>query len=187
MKTVFASIALLLATSSAFAQKVIGVTDGDTLTLLVDNRPLKVRLANVDAPEKAQAFGERSKKSLFDMCFGKDATYQEQDVDQRGNTVAIVTCAGVEANRVQVERGMAWVNKKSNKDLLLFAVEAKASMNRQGLWSDPEPIPPWEFRRPVRKAKAAAPKQRESIEGICFIGKRGEEYRIVSGARQAGC
>lgn len=72
------------------AHKVVGIADGDTLTLLVDGRPLKIRLANIDAPEKAQAYGQRSKQSLSKLCWGKDATYDAQDVDQYGRTVAIV-------------------------------------------------------------------------------------------------
>lgn len=93
---------LTLALSLAFpasAHQVIGVSDGDTLTLLVDRKPLKVPLANIDAPEKAQAFGNVSRQSLSALCFGKEATYQAQDVDRYGRTVAVVMCAGVDANR----------------------------------------------------------------------------------------
>lgn len=80
MKKIILALALSLPLH-VFAHKVIGIADGDTLTLLVDNRPLKVRLANVDAPEKAQAFGNRSRQSLSDLCFGKNAAYKTQDID----------------------------------------------------------------------------------------------------------
>jgi micrococcal nuclease len=106
MKPSILVLALSLA-APAFAHQVIGVADGDTLTLLVDRKPLKIRLANIDAPEKAQAFGEVSRKSLSALCFGKEADYRVQDVDRYGRTVAVVMCAGVEANHAQVERGMA--------------------------------------------------------------------------------
>lgn len=131
----------------SFSAQVIGIADGDTLTLLVDQRPLKIRLANIDAPEKAQAFGQRSKESLSDLCWGKDASYQPQTIDRYGRTVAVVTCAGVEANRAQVERGMAWVYPKYNKDDSLPALQDAARDGRRGLWTDPEPVPPWEWRR----------------------------------------
>jgi micrococcal nuclease len=88
----------------ATAAPVIGISDGDTLTVLEDNRQVKIRLANIDAPEKAQAFGQRSKESLSDLCYRKDAAYQVQDIDRYGRTVAVVTCVGVEGNWAQVER-----------------------------------------------------------------------------------
>jgi micrococcal nuclease len=169
----------------AHAHKVIGIADGDTLTLLVDAKPLKIRLANIDAPEKAQSFGERSKQSLSDLCFGKDASYKEQDMDRYGRTVAVVTCGGVEVNRAQIELGMAWVYPKYNKDLTLPGLEAMARKESRGLWSDTEPTPPWEFRRPkIKKVSAASSKA--SVEGICFVDQRGE-YLFVDGRKRYGC
>lgn len=142
----------LLAAAPAYAHQVIGIADGDTLTLLVDRRPLKIRLANIDAPEKAQAFGQRSKESLSDLCWGEDAQYQTQDIDRYGRTVAVVTCGGVEANRAQVERGYAWVYPKYNLDRSLPALQDLAREGRLGLWRDTDPVPPWEFRRARRVA-----------------------------------
>lgn len=132
---------------SSIAAQVIGIADGDTLTVLEEQRQVKIRLANIDAPEKRQAFGQRSKESLSDLCFGKDATYQVQDVDRYDRTVAVVTCAGIEVNRAQVERGLAWVYPKYNKDRSLPALQDTARAGRRGLFADPEPVPPWEFRR----------------------------------------
>jgi micrococcal nuclease len=178
-------ICLWMIAAPALAHQVIGIADGDTLTLLVDEKPLKIRLANIDAPEKAQPFGERSKQSLSELCVGKDARYQEQDIDRYGRTVAVVTCGGVEVNRAQVERGMAWVYAKYNKDLTLPGLAAMAQKERRGLWADAGPIPPWEFRRPkTRKVSAASSKA--SVEGICFIDRHGE-YRIIDGAKRYGC
>jgi micrococcal nuclease len=77
------------------------------LTLLVDKKPLKIRMANIDAPERRQAFGTRSRQSLSEICWEKDATYDVQDIDQYGRTVAVVFCDGVNANRTQVAQGMA--------------------------------------------------------------------------------
>lgn len=184
MKKSLAILSLLI-TLPAYAHKVIGIFDGDTLTLLVNEKPLKIRLANVDAPEKDQAFGERSKQPLSDLCFGKDANYNEQDTDKYGRIVAIVTCDGVEVNRTQVERGMAWVYPKYNKDLTLPGIEAIARKHRRGFWIDAEPTPPWEFRRPKIK-RASATRSNSTVEGICFIDRRGE-YRIVAGVKQYRC
>jgi micrococcal nuclease len=147
MKSILLAFALSLA-APAFAYQVIGVSDGDTLTLLVDRTPLKIRLANIDAPEKKQAFGERSKQSLSDLCFGRDATYKAQTIDKYGRTVARVTCGGVDVNRAQVERGMAWVYDKYNTDRSLPAVQSEAREAVRGLWSDGgRATTPWEFRR----------------------------------------
>jgi micrococcal nuclease len=177
MKSILLAFTLSLA-APAFAYQVIGVSDGDTLTLLVDRTPLKIRLANVDAPEKKQSFGERSKQSLSVLCFGKDATYAVQDIDRYGRTVAVVTCAGVQVNRAQVERGMAWVYLKYNRDKSLPAVQAQAKLKRAGLWADKSPVPPWEFRHPV---KAAA------NDATCHVGPRGGRYEIVNGHKRYGC
>lgn len=141
-----ALIAALLS-GAAGAAEVIGVTDGDTLTVLDDHRPIKIRLANIDAPEKKQSFGRRSQQALANLCFGKDAQYQEQDIDRYGRTVAVVTCAGVEASRAQVALGLAWVYPKYNKNPELPAIEASARAAGAGLWRDPAPVPPWEWRR----------------------------------------
>lgn len=149
MKKLLLVLALSLPLS-AYAHKVIRIADGDTLTLLVDQKPLKIRLANIDAPEKAQPFGARSRESLSDLCWGKDATYETQSIDRDRRTVAVVACAGVEVNRAQVERGLAWVYTRYNKDRSLPALQDKASEGRRGLWSDADPVPPWEFRRQKR-------------------------------------
>lgn len=143
----FLAAAFLVIPLTIFAAPVIGIADGDTLTALVDSKPVKIRLANIDAPEKKQAFGQRSKQSLSDLCFGKDATYSTQTIDRYKRTVAVVTCAGVEANRHQVERGMAWTYTSYNKDAALPAVQDEAKAARRGLWSDSEPVAPWEWRR----------------------------------------
>lgn len=139
--------AILLLVRSAHAEQVVAVADGDSLTVLHDGRPLKIRLANIDAPEKSQPFGQRSKQSLSDLCYRRDATYQAQTTDRYGRTVALVQCAGVDVNRAQVERGLAWVFERYNKDASLPAVQSAAMASGVGLWADANPVPPWEYRR----------------------------------------
>lgn len=167
----------------AWAHKVVGITDGDTLTLLVDKSQVVVRLANIDAPEKNQAYSEQARQSLSSLCFGKDAQYQEHDVDKYGRVVASITCGGTDISRIQVERGLAWVYTRYNKDLTLPGLEAMARRDKRGLWSHPDPVPPWEFRRQPKLKKTAA---KQSVEGICFVGRHGE-YRIVDGVKRFGC
>lgn len=174
-----------LATSSlSLAEKVKSVEDGNTLTIVLDDQPVLLRLAHIDAPEKKQAYGEVSRKALADLCLGKNAVLRDKQLDYSGTLVAVVQCDGSEANRLQVERGLAWVDPKHNNDLSLPALEAMARRDRRGLWSEDDPIPPWKFRRPARKAKLAHVQQ--SDDAICFVDKWGS-YRIVNGNRRYGC
>lgn len=145
-------MALFLWAPPALADRIVGIADGDTLTILRERAPLKIRLANIDAPEKKQPFGTRSRQSLATLCFGKEATFKQQSRDRYGRIVAIVYCDGVNVNRRQVELGLAWVYLKYNADRSLPLVELAARLGRHGLWSESEPIPPWEFRR-AKKAR----------------------------------
>lgn len=139
-------LAVILA-APAFAYRVIGIADGDTLTLLVDGKPVKIRLANIDAPERRQPFGTRSRQSLSNLCWGEDARYEVQDVDRYKRIVGVVYCDGVNVNRAQVELGMAWVYPRYNKDRSLPALQEQAREDKRGLWANKDPIPPWEWRR----------------------------------------
>ena len=144
----FALVGLIAA--PAYAYKVISIADGDTLTVLVERRPIKIRLAGIDAPEKNQAFGSRSQQSLSELCFNKEADYRKIDEDQYGRIVAMVRCDGVDANRAQVERGMAWVYLRFSRDPKMLALQDAAKAARRGLWADKDPTPPWQFRQQNR-------------------------------------
>jgi micrococcal nuclease len=147
LKHVTRTIFLGAALSCAHAAEVIGIADGDTLTVLEGRKQVKIRLSGIDAPEKRQPFGNRSRQSLASLCFRKDATYEVQDVDRYGRTVAVVTCDGVNANRHQVQTGYAWTYTRYNKDREMPALQDAARAAKRGLWADPEPVPPWAFRR----------------------------------------
>lgn len=151
----FVSVLLVLVAVSANAKhvaayRVVGVSDGDTLTVLQERRPVKIRLAFVDSPESRQDFGKRAKQSLSDMCYRKDALLKIISTDRYGRTVALVSCAGINVNRAQVERGLAWVYKQYNKDPSLPALQAAALAKRRGLWAQSNPVAPWDFRRARR-------------------------------------
>ncbi|WP_154668209.1 thermonuclease family protein [Pseudoduganella violaceinigra] len=143
---------LALICKQSCADPVIGVSDGDTLTVLSGGQPVKVRLANIDAPEKKQPYGARSKQSLSDMCFGRDATLASTNKDRYGRTVAVVHCGAVNVNVAQVRKGMAWVYPQYNHDASLPAVEAEARGAHVGLWAERNPLEPWVYRK-ERKAK----------------------------------
>lgn len=128
---------------------VVGISDGDTLTARCDGiqEQVKVRLAEIDAPEKKQPWGGRSKQALSEMCFMKKAELRVVTRDRYGRTVATVVCDGTNANREQVRRGMAWVYDKYVKDASLYDVQREAMGARLGLWHDTVPVSPWEWRK----------------------------------------
>jgi endonuclease YncB( thermonuclease family) len=142
---------LFLAISPAFADlpaKVVSVHDGDTLTVLVDRKQIKVRLTDIDAPELGQPFGKNSRQSLAELCFGKPAMLDVRGQDRYKRTIARVTCDGLDANAEQVRRGYAWTyTRYAPKGSPLHAIQLIAQTEHRGLWADPKSIPPWEWRR----------------------------------------
>ena len=128
--------------------RVVAVADGDTLTLLdANHQTFKIRLAAIDAPEKSQAFGNRAKQTLSRLCFGKEATATIETIERYGRYVAEVYCEGVNANEAMLSEGMAWVYTQYAKKFPHYKdLESAARFERIGLWTDADPIPPWEFR-----------------------------------------
>lgn len=145
------TFALLLLTIPTHADllegRVVSIADGDTLTVLHEREPMKIRLAEIDAPEKAQPFGTRSKQALSDLCFGKQAEVVPQTKDRYGRTVARVRCDGQDASEQLVRSGMAWVFDRYVIDRGLYRLQDEAKEGRRGLWVDLEPVPPWEWRK----------------------------------------
>lgn len=134
--------------------KVVGVSDGDTITALCQgNEQVKVRLAEIDAPEKAQPFGAKSKQSLSDLCFGKQARIYPLGRDRYGRTIGRIYCftpgvkTEIDANAEQVRRGLAWVYDRYVTDPDLYPLQDAARAERRGLWADSAPTPPWEWRK----------------------------------------
>ena len=141
---------LILAAPTASGEilrgKVIGVSDGDTLTLLIDRRKIKIRLTEIDAPELKQAFGTRARQSLGEMCGRHAANVQSSGKDRYGRVLGRVECGGVDANAEQVRRGMAWVYDRYVTDRSLYALQNEARSGRLGLWADAAPMAPWSWR-----------------------------------------
>jgi endonuclease YncB( thermonuclease family) len=149
--------------------RVVGVADGDTLTILDSSQGLtKIRLHQIDAPEKKQDFGQRSKQSLSDLTYGKQVRVEVFNTDKYGRTVGKILVNGQDVNLEQVKRGMAWVYVKYASEPAYFAAERTAKAGRVGLWNQPNPIPPWEFRHPDRvKAPAKSPALARKSSGHC--------------------
>jgi micrococcal nuclease len=130
--------------------EVVGVTDGDTIKLLKENRQYKIRLNGIDAPEMGQAFGRKSKEYLSSLVAGKRVEVIVRDTDHYGRYVGDVVVAGKSACAELVATGLAWHYVEYSKDEELADLEKAARVKKLGLWADPNPIPPWEFRRHKR-------------------------------------
>ncbi len=134
--------------------RVVGVADGDTITVLDANKVQhKIRLSGIDATERKQPFGNRSKESLSELAFDKTVNVETSKRDRYGRQIGKVLVNGRDVNLVQVERGMAWFyrqyqREQSPNDRRLYeAAEDAARAGKRGLWRDADPVPPWEFRR----------------------------------------
>jgi len=130
-----------------FAGEVVAVLDGDTVDILRDGRPERVRLRNIDAPEKAQAFGQGAKQFTADLAFGQTVTICVADHDRYGRTVGdLLLPDGRMLNREIVAAGLAWWYRRYSDDSSFAELEAAARAAHVGLWADAAPEPPWEFR-----------------------------------------
>jgi len=136
--------------------KVVGVHDGDTVTFLTnENKQIKVRLAEIDAPESAQPYGYKSKQYLSSLVFGKTVTVDVIENDRYGRSVGKIYLGSEYVNAEMVRTGNAWAYKQYLKDKSLLQVEASAKSHKLGLWSlpDSEIMPPWDWRKGGSKNK----------------------------------
>lgn len=128
--------------------KVVGVHDGDTITVLdAQKTQHKIRLAQIDAPEISQAWGKNSKKALSDLVYGKIVYVEVESTDHYGREVGTIFVDDIDVNKKQVATGNAWVYLRYFYDNDLLKLERQARNNRLGLWSSGDATPPWEYRR----------------------------------------
>ena len=157
-------IALILALTSctSFADQLVGkvikVTDGDTVNVLTsDFETHRIRLSGIDAPEKKQAFGSRSKQALADLIDGKTVNVEYNKLDKYQRVVGKITFNGQDVNLRQIKLGLAWHYKKYEKeqdveDRSIYAnAEYLAQRDKRGLWVDENPIEPWNYRKQKRE------------------------------------
>ena len=134
--------------------KVVSVADGDTITVLDANKTQhKIRLQGIDAPEKAQAFGEKSKQALHGLVHGKTVQVAFTKKDKYGRIVGKVFLDTQDICHQQIKAGLAWHYKKyqdeqPEEDQSAYSTsELTAKRQRLGLWSEPQPLPPWDYRK----------------------------------------
>lgn len=137
--------------------RVVAVADGDTVTVLdAGHVQHKIRLAGIDAPEKDQSFGQRSKQSLSDLVFNRNVVVETEKRDRYGREVGKILVGDQDVNLEQIRRGMAWFYRQYGKELsvadrhLYDAAEDEALTDRRGLWTDAGPVPPWDHRKSKR-------------------------------------
>ncbi len=161
-----------------FTAKVVAVLDGDTVLVKRVRGLVKVRMAGIDAPEKAQPFGASSRRSLSEMIMGKQVTIQSQAIDKYGRMVASINVNDLDVSAEQLRRGMAWENSNFHSDKKLLALQEEAKQAPRGLWALSNPVPPWEWRKrhpsiaPVVPAKpSAVSKSIASLNSRCGTKK----------------
>ncbi|UZJ39990.1 thermonuclease family protein [Prosthecochloris sp. SCSIO W1102] len=146
----FAYIQIILSISIVNAEtaavKVIGISDGDTITILIDGSPEKIRLHGIDCPEQGQDYGTKAKQFTSSMAYGKSVSIKRMGKDRYGRTIGWVQVDDKVLNEELVRAGYAWHYKKYSSNEVLAALENEAREKRVGLWAGHDPIPPWEYR-----------------------------------------
>jgi micrococcal nuclease len=143
--------------SPQFKGKVIGVADGDTIRVLVNREEKTVRLEGIDAPETRQSFGNQSKRALSQMVFGRDVSVLYSAEDRAGRIVGMITMDGDDINAKMIEQGWAWHYREYGEERRFAELERKAKSAKLGIWADPNPLPPWEFRARQKREQGETP------------------------------
>jgi endonuclease YncB( thermonuclease family) len=142
-----------LGATEKWTGRVVGVHDGDTLTVLVDSREMKVRLHGIDAAELAQSHGKEAKRAMSALVFGEEVVVQVVDTDRYRRKVARVLVHDRDVGLALVRAGQAWwYQRYAPRDATLRAGESEARAHRRGLWRETTRMAPWDWRR----ASAAA-------------------------------
>lgn len=147
---------LFLLCAQVYAQtltgKVIGVKDGDTVVVIdAANNQTTLRLAEVDCPEKAQAFGTKAKQFTSDQVYLKVVKYDVTDIDRYGRSIAKIYYDDNKYLSAEIiKNGFGWQYKQYSTSKLLAKLEQEARQNKRGLWIDANPIYPSDFRRNKR-------------------------------------
>jgi micrococcal nuclease len=132
-----------------FSGLVVSVLDGDTIEVLHNDRPERIRLSGIDCPEKGQAYGTRATQAVSELVLGGEVTLQTYGHDKSGRTLAdVLLLDGTNVNHTLVEDGWCWWYRKyAPGDTVLEGLEKEARAGKKGLWADPQPVPPWEWRK----------------------------------------
>jgi endonuclease YncB( thermonuclease family) len=167
IQSLFISFALFISmavgASTLTPGLIVAVSDGDTATLLThDKQQLKIRLVGIDAPEKKQAYGTKAREHLASRIFKQEVEVELRTKDRYGRYLGVIYKGGIDVNQGMVQDGYAWFYKHYAKEqpkaeALRYAnAEESAKQLRKGLWADPNPVPPWDFRKEAKEQARAA-------------------------------
>jgi micrococcal nuclease len=144
-------LSLFLVADKNITGKVVKVTDGDTITLLTsDNRQEKIRLDGIDAPEKKQDYGEKSRQYLASLVAGKTVRIEYKNKDRYGRILGTVYVGSLNVNEEMISKGLAW-QYKYNKDKNMAKLQAEAKAKKLNIWSVKNPVDPYDYRKSRRK------------------------------------
>lgn len=129
--------------------KVITVKDGDTIDILYEGKKITIRFAHIDCPEKNQPYGQAAKKFISEKCFGQEVTIVHNNEYDRNKRLIgeVITTSGENLNKSLVQQGLAWHFIKYSTNQEYAELEMQARKQKIGLWSEPNPIAPWEWRK----------------------------------------
>ncbi|MES9907196.1 MAG: thermonuclease family protein [Candidatus Thiodiazotropha sp.] len=141
-----------IAAEAPYQASVVKITDGDSLVVLVGREQIRIRLSEIDCPERKQPWGSRAKQALAAYSFRKMVNVFPVTEDRYGRTVATIFVDGINVNKAMVQDGHCWVYRRYVQDINFYDLENEARAARRGLWSIPETdrVPPWEWRRKKR-------------------------------------
>jgi endonuclease YncB( thermonuclease family) len=191
-KSTFIALLGLSLSVMAFEGKVVGVSDGDTITVLDSKKEQhKIRVSGIDAPEKGQEFGNKAKEQLSDLVYGKTVNLPDAKIDKYGRTVSRVLVGNTDAGLAMIQAGMAWHYKKyeieqSPADRVRYSeAEVSARGAKIGLWSQVTPTRPEDFRYESKAPKAAG----SGTECPCgtnnfCTGSRGGQFCITGSGKK---
>lgn len=153
MITKILSVALLISSVSVpafgqeFTARVIGVSEGDSITVKHERREVRIRLRGVDCPEKGQPYFKEARRFTTFMADGRDVLVKPLGKDGRGRTIAdVILPGGKSLNQELLQEGLAWWDRKNSSDQAMKDLQDIAEAGKRGLWSQPKPIPPWEWK-----------------------------------------
>ncbi len=159
-RSVIPTLALILAITAAcdsaaqtFTGTVVAVHDGDTISVRTRNETIRIRLEGIDCPEYRQPFSARARRFTSTMVRRRTVTVEPRGHDQYDRLLARVRVDGTELNEALVRKGLAWHYAGRTPDRVLADAERAARAARVGIWSQPNPVPPWEWRRRYPRAR----------------------------------
>jgi endonuclease YncB( thermonuclease family) len=146
----------------------VGIADGDTISVMWQGKPQKIRLYGVDCPESRQEFGTRARQFTAGLVYRKTVRVTPFEQDRYGRTVAMVEVDGVSLNQALLAEGLAWVYDRYcqvPECSVWQEIQEEARQERRGLWVDPNPVPPWDWRRGGEKREKAPATPRSPATG----------------------